>query len=143
MGATAEVDEVVAGASRGRSRRRADVAVSAHPASTGALAFGLQPVVAVARGRLLRCSGSLDYLALVRLVGKKIEALVDRMLLADELLVFGHDLAHGRFDAGKVVFAKAGATGQLEVVIEAVFDGRADGVARPGPEACDRLSHDV
>ena len=60
--------------------------------------FGLQPIGALARRRLLGRPGSLDYFALVRLVGKNVEPLVDRMLFADEALVLVHDLAHGGFD---------------------------------------------
>ena len=45
--------------------------------------------------------------------------------------------------AGEVVFAKAGATGQLEIVIKAVFDCRPYGIACAGPKPRDRLSQHV
>ena len=54
---------------------------------------------------------SLDYLLLVRLVGENLEPFGDRMLLADKRLVLGHDLAHGRFDAGEVLVAKCAPPG--------------------------------
>ena len=56
----------------------------------------------------------------------------DRVFLADESLVFGNDLAHGRFDAGQVVVSEMGPPGKLEVVIKTVLDRRPDGVLRPG-----------
>ncbi len=47
-------------------------------------------------------------------------------LVADERLLFLDDLAHARFDPRQIVFLEVLAARQLEVVVEAVFDGRAD-----------------
>ena len=55
------------------------------------------------------------------------------MLLANEGLVVGDDLAHAALDPLEVVVEEVGATRQLEVVVEAVVDRRSDGElgARP------------
>ena len=47
-------------------------------------------------------------------------------LVADEGLLLLDDLAHARFDAREVVFLEVLAVGKLEVVVEAVLDGRTD-----------------
>ncbi len=80
-----------------------------------------------------------DDLALERLVLEERETLVDRVLVADEGLVLGDDLAHGRRDPLEVVVAEVGPPGQLEVVVEAVLDHRPDGELGAGPESQDRL----
>ena len=46
-------------------------------------------------------------------------------------------------DALEVVVAEVGPAGQLEVVVEAVLDHRADGVVGPGPQPQDGLGQDV
>ena len=52
-------------------------------------------------------------------------------LVADERLVLGDDLAHAGLDPLEVVGAERAAVGQLEVVVEAVLDRRADGERGP------------
>ena len=54
--------------------------------------------------------------------------------MSDEGLVLGHDLPHRRFDPHQVVVAEMGAPRELEVVVEAVFDDRSDGVVGPRPQ---------
>ena len=65
------------------------------------------------------------------------------MLLTDERLRLGDDLAHLGLDPCQVVVAEVGTAGELEVVVEAVSDGRSDGIARSGPEPEHGLGHDV
>ena len=81
----------------------------------------------------------LDDLALEGLVGEEGQALVDAVLVADERLVLGHDRAHLLTDADQVVVAEVRTPGQLEVVVEAVLDHRADGVVGPRPQPQHRL----
>ncbi len=85
----------------------------------------------------------LDDLALERLVAEERQAGVDAVLVADERLVLGHDLAHGGLDPFEVLVAEPGPAGQLEVVVEAVLDHRADGEVGPRPQPGHRLGHDV
>ncbi len=85
----------------------------------------------------------LDDLALVGLVGEDLEAFGERVLLAHERLGLPDDRPHLRFDPAQVVLGKTGRVGQLEVVVEAVGDGRADCVTRARPEPEHRLGHDV
>ena len=85
----------------------------------------------------------LDDLALERLVLEHRETLVDGVLVADERLVLGHDLAHRRFDPDQVVVAEMGTAGQLEVVVEAVLDDRSDGVVGARPQPKDGLGQHV
>ena len=63
--------------------------------------------------------------------------------MADEGLVLGHDVAHGGLDALEVLVAEGGPAGQLEVVVEAVLDDRADGEMGAGPQAEHGLGQDV
>ena len=65
------------------------------------------------------------------------------MLLTDERLRLGDDRPHLGLDPCQVVLAEVGTAGELEVVVEAVSDGRADGVARSGPEPEHGLGHHV
>ena len=76
----------------------------------------------------------LDDLPLEGLVPEELQALEDGVLVADEGLVLGHDLAHGGLDALEVVVAEVDTAGELEVVVEAVLDDRADGVVGAGPQ---------
>ena len=55
-------------------------------------------------------------------------------LVADEGLRLGDDLAHAGVDALEVVGDERAAVGQLEVVVEAVLDGRADGEGGAGEQ---------
>ena len=66
-----------------------------------------------------------------------------RVLVADEGLVLLDDGPHFRVDPLEVVVAEVGPVRQLEVVVEAVLDHRADGVLGPGPQPPHRLGHDV
>ena len=56
------------------------------------------------------------------------------MLLADEGLRLGDDLAHAGLDPAEVLVFETRVAGQLEVVVETIFDRRADRVAGAGPE---------
>ena len=115
MGAAAQVDEAVA------------VAVDAH--------------LAVARD--LARLDVLDDLALVGVVGEQRQPFVGGELVALEGLVLGDDLAHAGLDALEVVVGERLAVGQVEVVVEAVLDGRADGERGPRVEAEHGLGEQV
>ena len=69
------------------------------------------------------------------------ERLVHRQLEALDRLVLAHDPGHLLLDARQVGLGDG--LGKLEVVVEAVLDGRADGVPGAREEADDRLRHDV
>ena len=84
-----------------------------------------------------------DDLGLERLSGEQRETFVDRVLRPYERLVLLDDLPHGGFDANQVVIAEVLAIGKLEVVVEAVFDHRADCEVGSRPQAKDRLGEDV
>ena len=81
----------------------------------------------------------LDDLALERLVAEELQPLADGVLVPDEGLVLGHDGPHLGADPLQVVIGEVGSAGQLEVVVEAVFDDRSDGEVRPWPQAKYRL----
>ncbi len=85
----------------------------------------------------------LDDLPLVRLVGEELQGGLRLQLVADEGLVGGDDLAHAGLDGGQVVVGEGLPVRQVEVVVEAVVDGRADRELGPGVELGDRLGHDV
>ena len=68
-------------------------------------------------------------------------AIVERDLLAHERVVRRDALAHPRFDRGEVVRRQV--LRQLEVVVEAVRDGRPDAELRAREQVEDRLGHDV
>ena len=82
-------------------------------------------------------------LALVGLVGEERQSLLDGVLFPYERLVGLHDLAHAFLDASQVVFGEVRAAGQVEVVIEAVVDGRADRELGARPQLGDRLRQHV
>ena len=83
-------------------------------------------------GRRHRIVGlALDDLELVRVVVEQLERLGLGDLVADERLVLGDDLAHAGVELLEVVGLERAAVGQLEVVVEAVLDGRADGERGP------------
>ena len=63
--------------------------------------------------------------------------------MADEGLVLLDDGPHFGLDPLQVVVAEVRPVRQLEVVVEAVLDHRADGVLRAGPQPAHRLGHDV
>jgi hypothetical protein len=86
---------------------------------------------------------ALDDLDLVRLVGEELLRLRHRHLRTNERLVRLHDRTHLGLDAGEVVVAERGATGQFEVVVEAVLDGRADRELGAGEQPGDGLGHHV
>ncbi len=106
VGAAAQVDEA------GR------VGVGAHQARLG----GRHGIVGLA----------LDDLELERVVAEQLERLGLGDLVAHERLALGDDLAHAGVEALEVVGREGLAPGQLEVVVEAVGDGRADGEGGAG-----------
>ena len=69
------------------------------------------------------------------------ERLVDGQFVALHRQVLAHDLAHLLLDARQVGLADG--LGELEVVVEAVLDGRPNGVLRAREEADDGLRHHV
>ena len=85
----------------------------------------------------------LDDLALERLVLEQRQPLGDRVFVADERLVLGQDLPHGRFDAVEIIVAEVRPAGQLEVIVEAVLDHRTDGEVRARPQPQHGLGQDV
>ena len=85
----------------------------------------------------------LDDLLLEGLVGEDLQPFFEGVLVALEGLVLLDDGAHLGLDPLQVVVAEVGAAGQLEVVVEAVLDDRADGVLGARPEPADGLGHDV
>ena len=92
----------------------------------------------------LRLRGEVvEDLDLERLValGEEGPALVRRQLAADERVVGGDALRHPRLDRGEVVGLERPV--ELEVVVEAVLDGRPDAELGPGEEVEDGLGHDV
>ena len=104
-----------------------------------AVAHDLARVVLVGRTR----ADVADDLLLVRLVREQLEPAVEVVLLADERLVLGDDLADARLDALEVRVREVPAVGELEVVVEAVRDRRADRVLRSREQVEDRLGHHV
>ena len=76
----------------------------------------------------------LDDLALEGLVAEELEALGDGVLVTDERLLLGHDGPHLRGDPLEVLVGEVGAARELEVVVEAVLDDRADGEVGPRPQ---------
>ena len=132
----------------GRRDVRAATQVDVRDAAVGAqvlvdadraVAGDLAGVVVLRRAR----ADVADDLLLVRLVGEQLQALVEVVLLAHERLVLGHDLAHPGLDALEVRVGEVLAVGQLEVVVEAVADRRADRVLGPGEQVEDGLGHQV
>jgi hypothetical protein len=83
----------------------------------------------------------IDQLQLVGLVVENLAGLLGADLSADEAMVAPNDLAHPRLDPGKVVGGQC--AGQLEIVVEAVFDRRADGELALREELQHRLRHHV
>ena len=77
----------------------------------------------------------LDDLRLEGLAGEERQALGDAVLVTQEGLILGDDLAHRGLDASEVLVAEAGAVRQLEVVVEAIFDDRSDGEEGARPES--------
>ncbi len=63
--------------------------------------------------------------------------------MADEGLVLGQDLPHGRLDPYQVLVAEVRPARQLEVIVEAVLDHRPDGEVRSGPQPQDGLGQHV
>ncbi len=84
-----------------------------------------------------------DDLDLVGLIGEGGDGVLAVELLAHEGLVGLDDLAHAGLDAFEVVSGEVPAVRQLEVVVEAVGDGGADGVLRAREEVGDGLRHHV
>ena len=76
-----------------------------------------------------------------RPLAERRQGLVDRQLGAHRRVVLGDDLLHLGLDAREVGLGDR--LGQLEVVVEAVLDGRADRVLGARPEPQDGLRHDV
>ena len=93
---------------------------------------------------LVRPGGDgLDDLLLERLVGEDLETLGKIVLLPHERLVLGDDVADLGLDARQVVVMESGTARQLEVVVEAVLDGRADREVGPGHSSEHRLGQHV
>ena len=85
----------------------------------------------------------LDDLALVLVVLEQLEGAALGDLVADERLALGDDLAHPGVDAVEVVGGERAAVGQLEVVVEAVLDRRADGEGGAREQVEHRLGQHV
>ncbi len=102
-----------------------EVAVHAHLGAAGALGL----------------VDALDDLDLERLVGEDLERLVLRHDVALEGLVLGDDLGHPRLDPLQVLGGEG--PPDVEVVVEAVGDGRPDRERRSLEEVEHRLGHDV
>jgi hypothetical protein len=83
----------------------------------------------------------LDELQLVGLILEQRAGLLRGDLPADEGVVPGDDLPHPRLDPLQVL-RRQGA-GQIEIVVEAVLDGRPDPQLALGEHLQDRLGHDV
>ncbi len=96
-------------------------------------------IVGAGAGRL----HPLDDLDLVRLVGEQRQGVVGADLGAGERLVGLDDLAHPGLDRGEVVLAERAPAGQLEVVVEAVLDRRADRVLGAREQLGHGLGHHV
>ncbi len=97
----------------------------------------------VDREFLARLDDVFDDLDLVLLAngGKGLACLIAAPDLAHDRQVTLHDLGHARLDARQIVWSEGLAAG--EVVVEAVFNRRADGHLRAGIELLHRLRHDV
>ncbi len=93
------------------------------------------------RGRVVGLAG--DDLELVLVRGEPLRRVGLADLVTDEGLLLGDDLAHPRVDAFEVVGSERAALGQIEVVVEAVFDRRPDAERGPGEQVEHRLREDV
>ncbi len=87
--------------------------------------------------------GVADDLALVGVPPEEGERLLRSELQPLEGLVGGDQLAHLRLDALEVLVLERLSTGELEVVVEAVLDRRADREGRSGPEIENRLCQEM
>ena len=123
MGAATEIDE-------------RDLAVLRVAVNRYDLALG--PLLLESIGSL---SNTLDDLGLVGLFGKQLQCLVTLQFLALETLVVLHDLGHLALDALEVLRSERFL--YIEVVIEAVFDRRADRVLGAGIKTENGLSQHV
>ena len=83
----------------------------------------------------------LDQLELEGLVGEELACLVLGHFLADELRARGYDAPHLLLDRGQVLGLDG--LGELEIVVEAVVDGRPDAELGAGVELEDGLGHHV
>ncbi len=100
----------------------------------------------LARGRRARhriCRGVVDDLQLERVVGEDDPRLIGADLVADERLSLGDDLPHPCLYPLEVVRVEGAAAGQVEVVVEAVLDRRADAERGPWEQVEDRLREHV
>jgi hypothetical protein len=91
---------------------------------------------------------AVDDLELEAVAGEHLAGARARELVAHERLRLGQDLAHAGLDALEVLGVEGaglavGPRRQLEVVVEAVLDGRADGEGGTGEQLQHRLGHDV
>ena len=111
------------------------VAIHAHRVTAGHLARIVG--IGIARG------DSLNDLALVGLIGEQRECILGRHLGTNEGLIGLDDLAHSFADCSQVVFGERTTIRQVEVVIETVLNGRADGELGPRKQLQDRLRKDV
>ncbi len=89
----------------------------------------------------LRLVHRLDDLPLERLVGEDAQRLLFGDHLPIEGLIGGHDLGHPCLDRLQVLGGESPA--DVEVVVEAVLDGRPDGIASTREQGEHRLRHDV
>ena len=77
------------------------------------------------------------------MTGEDLECICDTRLSTLEGLIGSDDLAHPVVDGLQVPRVEGGTLGELEVVVEAVVDRRADGESCAGPEAEHRLGEHV
>ena len=98
-------------------------------------------ITLLVEGDRLAGRNRLDELNLERLVVLFVEGdrLVTGPYIADDRLVTVDDLVHARLDGGKVLVAERGLA--MEIVIEPVFDRRADGDLCLWIQLENRLSH--
>ena len=113
-------------------------------AEIGELALGVDAdggrVAALGLGRRRQVLDELDLEGLVRRA-EQLESFRARQLLAGNRQVLGDDLGHLLLDAREVGLADR--LGKEEVVVEAVLDGRPDGVLGAREQAQNGLRHDV
>ena len=84
---------------------------------------------------------AVDDLPLERLVRESLQGVVAFQLLTQERLVLPDEIAHALLDPREVVGRER--LVEIEVVVEAVLDGRADRVPRSGEQVAHRLRHHV
>ena len=76
-------------------------------------------------------------------VAEEFEGVVLRYALAHEGFLAGHEFLHLLLDFREVAFADADALRRHHVVVETIFDGRANTELRAGPEFLHGFCHEV